>query len=310
MSHYPDASVRPIDVVTRFYRNRLYPPPRPDGGKHDPLATTDGGAGITVVPRLQKLGVQTRVVGRYTDDDVPARDFLLSTGARSLLTKVDGPGGLNAVVMSDEPTIYRVVPVPGPWQLTSEEAAELVRCSSRATVLAGSLDADYVEDIIALLTARDGSPIFWNAGGKAPLELAGMGNVLLQVSYAEFGDGVERPANLAHRLLLSSGASTVVVTDAARGSVALTRATGVLLETPALPLPGHVVRRKVGCGDAFLAGFVAGWLNAAGEDRLPIALRLATVCGAHHATGLPAADWHELTLFERQYRPVARQEAA
>src|SRR5687768_6832262 len=65
--------------------------------------------------------------------------------------------------------------------------------------------------------------------------------------------------------------------------------------------PRHPVRRKVGSGDAFLAGLVAGWLLAVGEDRLARALRLASVCDASQATGLPPLDWHELALFERQY---------
>src|SRR5262249_26275026 len=68
---------------------------------------------------------------------------------------------------------------PNPWQLANPEAAELLSEPSGATVLAGSLDNGYVEDIITLVAARDGSPIFWNASGNANLELAGVANVFL-----------------------------------------------------------------------------------------------------------------------------------
>src|SRR4051794_16066490 len=91
---------RQLDVFTKVCRNCFYAAGRP-GAKRDPYREAPGGFGVTAVPILQRAGFQTHVHGRYTADDEPARDYLLSEGAHWHMQRVEGQGAVNAVLDED-----------------------------------------------------------------------------------------------------------------------------------------------------------------------------------------------------------------
>jgi sugar/nucleoside kinase (ribokinase family) len=294
-----------IDVVGRINTDLKFGQLRP-GDKLDPCGSSPGGGMISTATWLQALGNQANLFGRYTGDDEQTRDWLVSQGMNSYMLKVGGPGAANAVV--DVPGWPECVILrlrkPKTWVPTREEGEALTQSGACATLLTGSMDPEYEEFIISTSAAL-GRPVFYNAGRKANLGLASVGLVHLQVSLAEWGDHkqgepVGQAKYLATKLMDLSGAASVCVTAGAAGSYSLARNEEARY-TPALRLPGHLVRRTVGPGDAHWAAYVSTYIQGQEKDRRTAALRFARVVAGYHVTGAsPTSSYLELGLFERQ----------
>lgn len=97
-------------------------------------------------------------------------------------------------------------------------------------------------------------PVLRALAARADILLAGPGEARLLLVDEQAGVG---PAMLTH--LAALGPHEVIVKDGARGCAALIE--GASFTLPALPVP---VVDPVGAGDAFAAGYLAGWL--AGES--------------------------------------------
>ncbi len=292
-----------VDAAFRICEDMHFPHD-PAGGKFNSSRRTWGGWGMTACPWLQQLGVQVNAMGFYTESHEPARDDLVAHGVHSYMTKVAGMGATNAIIGTNQPTVLRVTPPPLAWSLTTDEADHLVNSSATAIVLGGSLDALYAESLIGNAAALEKS-VFWNASRSANLKLASVGNVHIQISYAEWGNAAssdpQRAKPLADRLFVASGAKTVICTDAQRGAYGVSRLHPEGLFAPAIQLPANLVRKKLGAGDAHHAGMITMQLYCAEATRLEQCLHLGRLLAAHHCTGKPPCGWSALGAFEAQY---------
>src|SRR5262249_30006339 len=151
----------------------------------------------------------------------------------------------------------------GPPNLPSAETADTLDLDGiAAVVISGSFPEPTAAFWLGKARERD-VPCFWDASPGADLGLVGLGGsaVYLQVSYAEHEPQSRRtPEQLAHELLVKTGAAGVVVTAAERGAYGITREDGRVLHAPAVPL--EEVAEPVGCGAAHLAGFLTAFLQA------------------------------------------------
>jgi sugar/nucleoside kinase (ribokinase family) len=284
-------------VITDIY----FPENLRPGGKYDSIGQKRGGAVLTTVPILQSLGIDTAVCGRWAEGDEPSQEHLEAVGAEWRMVRVEGRGIMNAVIEKDgEPVILRLARGPQRWELTTEEGEFLSHCRADAFAAGGSMDRGYAAALIDVAAAR-GIPFYWNAGGNADLSQAGIGNVILQVSHAEFGDSDTPPEDLARKLLATTGATGVIVTDSVRGAAASLRSDARVLHVPALRVPPDQEVHRVGAGDAFFGGFVSVMVMApASPGRFQKALHNARVAAAAYVTGMTIGGWRDLSLFERQ----------
>jgi hypothetical protein len=294
---------RQLDLLQRL-RNDLHFRKAPGGG--DPVAPTGhaaAGDGLVAAPILQRLGFQINLLGPYTAEDEEARAFLLSEGARSYLRLVDGPGAVNAVVEEDgEPRSLQVAAGPA-FELRQEEGDHLSVSRSEAFVLVDDLGPDCAETVLSAAAAL-GKTCFWKAPRGADLRLAGADRVYLQVAHASFAFPGEKPAALAPRLLVETGAAGCVVLGPAPGEAhGVFRGDAQVLRAPAVPTPQATLGRRAGRDAAFFAGFVAAALNAPAAIRLERSLHLGRLTAAYHLSGSPAISWYQLGLFERQLFP-------
>jgi sugar/nucleoside kinase (ribokinase family) len=150
------------------------------------------------------------------------------------------------------------------------EAATLARAAGVRVVL----DVDTADEALAPLLACADILI---TSATVPQELTGAATV---------EQGLRQMAE-------RSPAALVVATLGAAGSVALSA--GQVLRTPALAVD---VVDTTGAGDAFRAGFVAGWLRAPGAPDVEILLRQANIAAGLSCRGRGAQGavptWHEI----------------
>jgi sugar/nucleoside kinase (ribokinase family) len=290
-----------FDMASKVCTNYFYPENMVAGSKYDAVARRPGGHCAVAAPMLQQLGYPVNLYGRYTDNDAPLLAAHEALGIRSEMQKVDGPGAINVVLgEGSEPVILRVTASSASWTPTTAEANTLQRSKAAAMAIGGSMCPEYAAFFLETAAAK-GLPCFYNAARGADFSRVGVGEVYIQVSYAEFGGGETTARELATQLLLATGAAGCVVTDSVRGSFGILRGDNVVLHAPAIVLPAQPFSRTVGCGDAHFSGFAIGMLNAPREIRLERGLHLGRLLAAWHIAAQSKLNWSELRRFEQQY---------
>lgn len=268
-----------------------------------------GGGGLNVARVLRTLGVRVRTTGLVGG---PAAQFihhgLAREGLEATWQSISGETRTCTVVVEQQSgTRVTEVNEPGPT-ITEAEAQEFLKLFDTLltdvtfVVLSGSLPPglppNYYASLIehahaqgiipvldtseeALLSSLPARPFFMKANLYEAQQFLGKPLVKLE-------DAVE-----AGQLMRKQGARLVVITLGAEGAVLVTKQ-GAYHSKLHVPDPVSTV----GCGDAFVAGFVAGLLppgsNLSIDDlekqteHIVQAFRLAIACGAANTLSLGA----------------------
>jgi hypothetical protein len=272
---------------------------QPPNRKFLDAAITPDDFSRTAVPLLQHLNYQTTLLGRYRAEDKPTVNFLWSQGATRRLHQIDGCGFLVTGpedTQAVKPSV--VLPRPNPWSPTRGEGAYLSTSPAVATLICTSEDREYSEFLIDT-TAAIGRPCFRFARGEADCQAADVGRVHLAVPYAALSSGGGAAVQLARKLLVSTGAASVVVVGAPGGFYGVQREPGAaVLQAPVVPVADPI--RTDGSDAAFFAGYVAEFLRAPAANRLERALHIGRLVATRHIVGAPVGGWYALNLFEKQ----------
>jgi len=246
------------------------------------------GKGVNVSRCLAALGVPSTATGFVGQRDIHLFEHSF-TGSRVTpqFVPIPSPTRTNTTILDPEAGtdthIRELGPRIGPGALEAlrTRLSELVGPGS-LVVFCGSLPPGVgCEELAALMgLCRDrGAELGADLSGPHLATAIEAGARLVKPNVAELGELLRRQlapeddrdiVNAASTLL--PNVQTVLVTRGALGALAVGReeslACQVEIERP---------RNTVGCGDAFLAGYLAGlWRNQDLADRL----RLATACGA------------------------------
>lgn len=290
-----------VDFASQFSISRIFLVQQPRG-KHHPIAEEFGGCGWVAMPALHSLGVEVNAFGRETPDLIKVKQSLVGRGIRWRLQPVVGQCGINAVrYQGKDVEVLRAVSPCGSWVPVRAEGEALVASPSRALVIGGSMPSEYAEWWITTAAAL-GKPVFWNPACSASLDLAGVGVVYVQVSFEEFsegGRGSESPEQMTARLLASTSAAGMIVTNGAGGAWAMRRGWKTPLHVPAMGFAEGQAVRLLGAGDAHLAGFTAAMLRTSGPQAFEQALHAAALIAALHVRGLPIS-WCRAKLLARE----------
>ncbi len=289
--HILDVLARPVSAI-------------PSG--HDSLIVDDitvaaaGPAAATAVD-LARLGMTVATLGAVGDDE--AGDLLIGmlrrrgVGTGHITRRRGVATSMSIVPVSsgrDRPTLH----LPGATPTLAPADLDAALIGQAAGVHVGGPDViPGLRDpaFLAMLErARSrGAVVTLDVLSNVPRLLA---SVLPLVRYADYvlpneeqalrmtGTG---DAEAAARRLIAMGASGVVVTLGAEGSLVLTRRHRALL-----PAPPVAVTDTSGCGDAYCAGFLAGLLHGRGVVE---AARWGSVA-AGHVAGVLGSDAATLTL--------------
>ncbi|HUF48151.1 MAG TPA: carbohydrate kinase family protein [Vicinamibacterales bacterium] len=250
-------------------------------------AEAPGGQAATAALVCRRLGWRARYVGAVGDDAEAhaALESLVRYGVEVRVTVCRGVRTRTAIVISDVLTGTRTV-------LEARDPA--LRCGERfdreAVVTSRVLLVDATDVRASLAAARvartAGVPVVLDADAVSPT-LAGLlavADVIIMPAGALCGlTGAPAVGEALRRVAGSYPAPVVVATLGAEGSIAL--AAGTEVRTPAHPVD---VRDTTGAGDAFRAGFVAGWLGGGPEASLEDVLRYANVVGGESCRGFGA----------------------
>lgn len=251
-----------------------------------------GGKGGNVARFLHALGVPVTLVavlGGHVGRRV--REHLDAVGVPVVDIPVQGETRICDVLLDPQGGHPTVVNGQGP-PLAPEDVEALVGAvqthlpRARGLVLSGSLPpgapTDLYRRLIALAQER-GIPAYLDASGPPLAAGIEAGPHVVKVNREEFallaGQHPEGEAGAAQQLL-TRGTAAVVLTDGARGARLYTE--GGLFTLPARKVAAV---NPVGCGDAFLAGFIAG-LERRGDLRHALAVAVA-VSGAKAARLAP-----------------------
>ncbi|MGO4533328.1 sugar kinase [Leifsonia sp. 2MCAF36] len=245
----------------------------------DSARIATGGADSNVAIGLSRLGVRTVWTGRVGADALGRRVLRDIRGQGVEVRAVLDPDAMTGLMVKEKPTAHttRV------WFYRAGSAGSRLEPADIDPALVDSAALVHVTGITASLSdsARDtvrwvierarasGVPIsfdvnhrsaLWRAGDPAPLyrELASAADLCFagedEAALLTGADPDDSEAQLDGMLAL--GASTAVLKRGVNGSIARD-ATG-RVERPALCVP---VVDTVGAGDAYVAGFLAGWLR-------------------------------------------------
>ena len=290
----------------------------------DSARIATGGADSNVAIGLSRLGVRTVWAGRVGADALGRRVVRDIRGQGVETRAVVDPVATTGLMVKEKPTphttrvwFYRagsagsrlqpedvdpvlidtaaLVHVTGITASLSDSARDTVRAVIERARAAGVPVSFDVNHRSALWRTGDPGPLYRELASAADLCFAGEEEAALLTG----ADPEDSEALLEGMLAL--GVSTAVLKRGASGSIA--RRAIERAERPALRVP---VVDTVGAGDAYVAGFLAGWLRG---DELGECVRVATAAGAFACTGM--GDWEsmpradDLALLEGA-DPVAR----
>ncbi len=247
-----------------------------------------GGKGINLARVLRRLGHEARVLGFAggSAGDYMRRE-LEAEGLACNLVAIQGESRLATTLLDSAAGAHTEVNELGP-SIGSEEAERMLATYERELetaqwcAIGGSAPPGAPEDIYARMVAlarRRGIPVLLDTNRQWLLGSYAAGADVLKPNQAELatiaGRGVDDlpGAIAAAREVVALGAGLVLVTLGESGALAV-EADRALHATLACGL--HVVS-AVGSGDAFLAGYLAGWIEG---RALAERLQLAVACGA------------------------------
>jgi 1-phosphofructokinase family hexose kinase len=264
-----------------------------------------GGKGQNVARIGTRLGAAVRLIG-FAGGETGAlmRRDLAAAGVDAAWVEVAEPTRICDVIVDASGAASTVVNGRGP-HVTAEEwraldaavRQGLAERQTRLLVLCGSLPPGCPPSAYRAWCRagrRAGVEVIVDAAGPVLARaLAGVPHTvkvnaeeLLAVTGVAEGGGAEATLRRAGQALLAVGVTRVIVTDGARGAYALEA--GAALRVTGRP---RAVVSAVGCGDAFLAGFVtARWRGADLADGLRLAQAAALGNLALLGPGLPP-EW-------------------
>jgi 2-dehydro-3-deoxygluconokinase len=264
-----------------------------------------GGAESNVAIGLVRLGVPAAWIGRVGDDSVGRRVVReLRAEGLDVHAHVD-PGARTGLMLKESPTVdstrvtyYRsgsagsrlspddldpqlirsadLLHVTGITLALSDSAAGAVTAAVEIAQAASIPISFDVNHRASLWGDRDPGEAYRAVARNATVVFAGDDEAALLVGSGSPEDQAARLAEL--------GPTHVIVKLGARGCAASIE--GMLLARPAYPVAAI---DTVGAGDAFVAGYLAGTLDAAGPEA---SLDLASRCGA--LACLTPGDWEGL----------------
>jgi len=289
------AGDRPFDVVTLGLNSldivAVIPSHPLAGGKTriEQLATLPGGQSASAAVGCARLGWRTQYIGTFGDDDAArigieslTREGIDTSAVRRLpnttshtsIVLVDVRSGDRTVIWHRDPRLAmsvrdvpfdavraaRVLLVDDHEPLAASAAARAARDAGVRTVIDVEKLRPGTEELLQHIDIIIAAETF-------PSELTGL---------TDLGAALREMARRFTPVLTCA-------TLGPRGS--LTLVDGLELRTPAFDV--HVVD-TTGAGDAFRAGFIAGWLRETGEARLNDVLRYAHGVAALNCRGLGA----------------------
>lgn len=250
-----------------------------------------GGKGVNVSRCLAALGVPSVVTGFVgAREQALFRESFAASAAAVDLVPVAAPTRTCTTLLDPERGTDTHIREPGAAVSPDELAALHAKLAALAgpdalVVFCGSLPPGMAgEHLAALLAAcrARGAQVAADLHGAALAEALRARPLLVKPNVEELGECLGRDlAGAGEAELLAAARSlldrvdTVLLTRGRRGALAA-RAAQALACVAAIP---HA-RNTVGCGDAFLAGYLAGLARGAA---LADALRLAAACGAAQA---------------------------
>ena len=253
-----------------------------------------GGKGINVSQVLAELGVDSTILGfcaGFTGNEI--KRLLKEKGlSEDLTTVTEGLSRINVKIHAEEETELNGM---GPFISSSDEKALLMKMealgSGDVIILSGSIPSSMGRDIykkIATIANGKGVMLIADCEGDLLEGLLPYRPFLVKPNHIELGDlfGVKvesrEDAALYAGKLIAGGACNVLVSMAGSGAVLVTEDGKVFVQKA----PSGTVINSVGAGDASLAGFVYGYLEAAGredDERYKTALSYAVACGSASA---------------------------
>jgi sulfofructose kinase len=293
----PPAHNRHFDVVTLGLNSldilAVIPSHPVAGGKTriEQLATLPGGQSASAAVGCARLGWRTQYIGTFGEDDAArvgieslnqegvdtsAVRRVAGTTSHTSIVLVDARSGDRTVIWHRDPRLAmaiedvpveavcggRVLLVDDHEPLAASVAARAARDAGVRTVIDVEKLRPGTEELLQHIDILIAAETF-------PSELTGIGDL---------------PAALREMARRFEPALTCA-TLGPRGSLALVN--GLELRTPAFDV--HVVD-TTGAGDAFRAGFIAGWLRAEGPASLQDVLRYAHGVAALNCRGLGARN--------------------
>ncbi len=293
----PSAHARAYDVVTLGLNSldilAVIPSHPVAGGKTriEQLATLPGGQSASAAVGCARLGWRTQYIGTFGDDDAArvglesltresvdtsAVRRVANTTSHTSIVLVDARSGDRTVIWYRDPRLTmpveevpveavrsgRVLLVDDHEPLAASAAARAARAAGVRTVIDVEKLRPGTEELLQHIDIIIAAETF-------PSELTGLAD--LPAALREMARRFEPVLTCA--------------TLGPRGSLALVD--GLELRTPAFDV--HVVD-TTGAGDAFRAGFIAGWLRADGPASIQDVLRYAHGVAALNCRGLGARD--------------------
>ncbi len=270
-----------------------------------------GGKGVNVARVLAALGVEATHFGTAGGaNGLFIRRSLAEQGIRGPLVRIAAESRLCLILLDDATGAETVVNEPGgPIDAAEVDAiragfAKALR-GKDVVVLSGSLPRGTPPEFYAECAEearRGGATVFLDAAGRALEAGIRAAPHMICPNEAELAEALglpdtETPTLVeALRSVHARGVALPCVKRGARGALLLAGGTVYSALPPAIkPLSA------IGSGDAFLAGFLAGWVR---EKPLGDTLRLATACAVSNAL-LPGAgfiDRARLDAFARATR--------
>jgi tagatose 6-phosphate kinase len=259
-------------------------------GIHRPGRTRScvGGKGINVARVLHRLRCDVRVFGLAagTGGDYMESE-LAAEGIRTSLLRVEGESRLATTILDPDRGTHTEVNEAGPLVGTDDADRVLREFEEQLAgvdwcAIGGSAPPGFPEDIYARMVAlckERGVPVLLDTNRQWLLGSYASGADVLKPNQTELatiaGREVtdERSAVEAAREVLGHGTRLVLVTLGERGALAVSPEAAL---RASLAYEIHPIS-AVGSGDAFLAGYLAGWIR---ELPLEERLRLAVAAGA------------------------------
>jgi len=251
-----------------------------------------GGKGVNVAQCLAALGVPSVVTGFVGAAELPLfRESFAGSPVAVELVPVAAPTRTCTTLLDPERGTDTHIREQGAGVTATEIRALRARLEGLASpdalvVLCGSLppgmSGDHLEALLAACRAR-GAQVAADLNGSALPRALAARPLLIKPNVEELGEclGCDLAEASGAELLeaarsLLDRVGTVLLTRGRRGALAVSPARALAC-TVAIPQ----ARNTVGCGDAFLAGYLAGVVRGAPMED---ALRLAVACGAAQAS--------------------------
>jgi len=286
------------------------------------LRVQPAGKGVNVSRCLASLGVPSVVAGLVGARELPLfRASFKGTQAKVKLVPVAQPTRTNTTILDPELGTDTHIREAGPTVARREIAALRARLDGLASpdavvVFCGSLPPGMTADDVAALVVAcqaKGAQVAADLNGpqlgvavaarplliKPNVEELGelLGRDLRQAPEGELLDAARSVADRVGSVLLTRGRQGAI---AVRGRIAGNPQGEAAACTAEIPSP----RNTVGCGDAFLAGYLAGlWRGLAADD----CLRQAVACGAAKALADAAGEIDPQQVAELAAKAVLRR---